>query len=588
MITRTYAGTLRNEHAGTTVTLNGWVQKRRDFGDLVFIDLRDRSGVVQIVVDLGRGTAADVVERAKELRSEFVVRIEGEVVSRSAESRNSKMPTGDIEVVARGVEILNRADTPPFAIEDETDAAEELRLQYRYLDLRRQPLTRNLMLRHNVAFKVRDFMNRYGFLEIETPMLTKSTPEGARDYLVPSRVHKGTFYALPQSPQIFKQLCMVSGLERYFQIARCFRDEDLRRDRQPEFTQIDVEASFIDEEFIYELIEGLFTEIFPLAGIEVTTPFPRMTWQEAMERFGSDRPDTRFAMELTDISAAAKAIDFAPFRDAATIRAIVVPGGATLSRKKIDELTEETKKLGATGLVWMKFDAQKGSSIKKFLDDAAFESLRTALAANENDLALIVAGKPQLVFDVLGNLRLRVAKEQGLIPDESWKFLWVTDFPLFEWDEESQRYFARHHPFTSPTVDALDKLESDPGAVLARAYDVVLNGLELGGGSIRINKPEVQQRMFAALGISSEEAQSRFGFLIDAFRYGAPPHGGIALGLDRIVMLMSRAESLRDVIAFPKTARAQDLMCDAPSTVDEKQLEDLSLSLRERVARSAG
>ncbi|MCU1228041.1 MAG: Aspartyl-tRNA synthetase, partial [Acidobacteria bacterium] len=517
-----------------------------------------------------------------------VVRIEGEVVSRSAESRNSKMPTGDIEVIARGVEILNRADTPPFAIEDETDAAEELRLQYRYLDLRRQPLTRNLMLRHNVAFKVRDFMNRYGFLEIETPMLTKSTPEGARDYLVPSRVHKGTFYALPQSPQIFKQLCMVSGLERYFQIARCFRDEDLRRDRQPEFTQIDVEASFIDEEFIYELIEGLFTEIFPLAGIEVTTPFPRMTWQEAMERFGSDRPDTRFAMELTDISAAAKAIEFTPFRDAVTIRAIVVPGGATLSRKKIDELTEEAKKLGATGLVWMKFDAQKGSSIKKFVDDAAFESLRTALGANENDLALIVAGKPQLVFDVLGNLRLRVAKEQGLIPDESWKFLWVTDFPLFEWDEESQRYFARHHPFTSPAVDALDKLESDPGAVLARAYDVVLNGLELGGGSIRINKPELQQRMFAALGISSEEAQSRFGFLIDAFRYGAPPHGGIALGLDRIVMLMSRSESLRDVIAFPKTARAQDLMCDAPSTVDEKQLEELSLSLRERVARSAG
>jgi len=580
MMTRTYAGTLREPQA--TVTLHGWVQKRRDFGDLVFIDLRDRSGVVQVVVDLGRGTAADVVAVAKELRSEFVVRIEGEVVMRAAESRNPKMATGDVEVVARAVEILNRADTPPFAIEDDTDAAEELRLQFRYLDLRRQPLTKNLMLRHDVAFKVRDYMHRNGFLEIETPVLTKSTPEGARDYLVPSRVHKGSFYALPQSPQIFKQLCMVAGLERYFQIARCFRDEDLRRDRQPEFTQIDVEASFIDEEFIYSMIEGLFSEIFPLAGISVTTPFPRMTWQEAMERYGSDKPDTRFAMELTDISTAAKAIEFAPFRDAATIRAIVVPGGATLSRKKIDELTEEAKKLGATGLVWMKFDGQKGSSIKKFLDDAAFDSLGAALGANENDLALIVAGKPQLVFDVLGSLRLRVAKEQGLIPDEAWNFLWVTNFPLFEWDEESQRYFAKHHPFTSPALEDLDKLDTDRGAVLARAYDVVLNGMELGGGSIRINKSEIQQRMFAALGISPEEAQSRFGFLIDAFRYGAPPHGGIALGLDRIVMLMSRAESLRDVIAFPKTARAQDLMCDAPSTVDEKQLADLSITLRER------
>jgi aspartyl-tRNA synthetase len=582
MMNRTYAGTLRLEHLGP-VTLYGWVQKRRDFGDLIFIDLRDRSGIVQVVVDRERGTAADVVASAKELRSEFVVRIEGELVARTADSRNAKMATGDVEVVAHHVEILNRADTPPFPIEDATDAAEELRLQYRYLDLRRQPLTRNLMLRHDVAFKVRDYMNRNGFLEIETPVLTKSTPEGARDYLVPSRVHKGTFYALPQSPQIFKQLCMVSGLERYFQIARCFRDEDLRRDRQPEFTQIDVEASFIDEEFVYSLIEGLFAEIFPLAGIAVTTPFPRMTWQEAMERYGSDRPDTRFAMELIDITSIAQSIEFAPFRDAGSVRAIVVPGGASLSRKRIDELTEEVKKLGATGLVWIKFDAQKGSSIKKFLDDATFESLRTTLGANENDLALIIAGKPALVLDVLGNLRLRVAKEQGLIPDEVWNFLWVTDFPLFEWDEESQRYFARHHPFTSPALADVDKLESDPGAVLARAYDVVLNGLELGGGSIRINKPELQQRMFAALGIGAEDAQARFGFLIDAFRYGAPPHGGVALGLDRIVMLMARAESLRDVIAFPKTARAQDLMSDAPAEVDDKQLAELGIALRAAV-----
>ena len=579
MTERTYAGTLRKEHVGTKVTLQGWVHKQRDFGELVFLDLRDRSGLCQVVADQ-KLTAADVVAAAKELRSEFVVRIEGEIVNRLEERRNPKLPTGDIEVVASRIEILNRADTPPFQIEDDTDAAEELRLKYRYLDLRRPALTANLMLRHKVVFAVRDYMNRHGFLEIETPILTKSTPEGARDYLVPSRVHPGTFYALPQSPQIFKQLCMVSGLERYFQIARCFRDEDLRRDRQPEFTQVDVEASFIDEEFIYGLIEGLFSEVFPLAGIAVNTPFPRMKWQEAMDRFGIDRPDTRFGMELIDISDAAKQIAFEPFRAAATVRGIVVPGGATLSRKRIDEITEEAKKLGAAGLIWIKFDAQKGSSIKKFLDDASFDALRSALRANENDLALIVAGKETSVWDVLGQLRLRIAKEQGLIPENSFKFLWVTDFPLFEWDEESQRYFARHHPFTSPKLEHVEKLESDPGNVLARAYDVVMNGLELGGGSIRINRPEVQSRMFRALGISDADAKDRFGFLLDAFRFGAPPHGGIALGVDRMVMLMARAESLRDVIAFPKTARAQDLMSDAPSTVEEKQLVELGISLR--------
>jgi aspartyl-tRNA synthetase len=423
-------------------------------------------------------------------------------------------------------------------------------------------------------------MNSKGFLEIETPILTKSTPEGARDYLVPSRVHKGMFYALPQSPQIFKQLLMVAGMDRYFQIVKCFRDEDLRRDRQPEFTQIDVEASFIDEEFIFGLIEGLFEKVFPLAGIPVTTPFPRMRWHEAMDRFGIDRPDMRFGMELIDITKAAQAIAFEPFRNAATVRGIVVPGGATMSRKQIDGLTEEAKKLGAGGLIWIKFDAQRGSSIKKFLDDAGFDSLRNALHANENDLALIVAGKQQQVWDVLGSLRLRVAKDQNLIPPESWKFLWVTDFPLFEWDEETQRYFARHHPFTSPAVDDVDKMESDPGATLARAYDVVLNGLELGGGSIRINRADIQQRMFKALGINEQDAQDRFGFLLDAFRYGAPPHGGIALGVDRIVMLMARAESLRDVIAFPKTARAQDLMSEAPSVVDQKQLDELGIAIK--------
>jgi aspartyl-tRNA synthetase len=560
--------------------LSGWVQKQRDFGDLIFVDVRDRSGICQVVIDRGRGAAAEAVDAAKECRSEFVVRIEGDVVERSPDSRNPKLPTGDIEVVARRVEILNRADTPPFAIEEDTDAAEELRLKYRYLDLRRGPLTRNLMLRDKLAFGVRNYLHRLGFLEIETPVLTKSTPEGARDYLVPSRVHKGTFYALPQSPQIFKQLLMVSGFERYYQIARCFRDEDLRRDRQPEFTQVDIECSFIDEEFIFSMIEGMFAEVFPIAGVPVTTPFPRMSWQEAMDRYGSDRPDTRFGMELVDVTGLAASIDFAPFQGVESVRGIVVPGGASLSRKRIDELTEEAKKLGASGLVWIKFDAQKGSSIKKFLTDASFDALRDALHADENDLALLVAGKHTKVWDVLGTLRLKIAKEQNLIPEEQWNFLWVTKFPLFEWDEESQRFFARHHPFTSPASGDEEKVESDPGSTLARAYDVVLNGLELGGGSIRINRPDIQSRMFRALGIGDEEARERFGFLLDAFRYGAPPHGGIALGFDRMVMLMARAESLRDVIAFPKTARAQDLMCDAPGTVDDKQLAELGIALR--------
>jgi len=578
-MTRTYAGTLNSEHKDTTVSIAGWVQKQRDFGELVFIDVRDRSGIVQVVVDRSKGASEALLAAAKELRSEYVVRIEGEVRERSEQTKNPKMPTGEVEIVAMTIELLSRSETPPFPIDDEVDASEDLRLKYRYLDLRRPALTRNIVLRDRIAHGVRDYMHRQGFLEIETPILTKSTPEGARDYLVPSRVHKGTFYALPQSPQIFKQLLMVSGLDRYYQIARCFRDEDLRRDRQPEFTQVDIEASFIDEEFVFALIEGMFAEIFPLADIPITTPFPRMRWQEAMERFGIDRPDTRFGMELIDISTVAKAIDFAAFREAETVRAIVVPGGASLSRKRIDELTEEAKKLGASGLAWIKFDAQRGSSIKKFLDDAGFDSIRDALHANEGDMALIVAGRTTKVWDVLGALRLRVAKEQGLIPADRWDFLWVVDFPLFEWDEESGRFFARHHPFTSPRLADVDLIESDPGATLARAYDVILNGLELGGGSIRINTPELQSRMFRALGISDEDARNRFGFLLDAFHYGAPPHGGVALGFDRVVMLMARAESLREVIAFPKTARAQDLLSEAPSAVDEKQLEELGIGL---------
>ena len=578
---RTYAGTLDKQHATQTVTLAGWVQKHRDFGELVFIDVRDRSGIVQVVVDRSKGASDELLGIAKELRSEYVVRIAGQVRERSEQTKNPKMPTGEIELVASTIELLSRSETPPFPIDDEVDAAEDLRLKYRYLDLRRPALTRNMILRDRVAHGVRDYMHRQGFLEIETPILTKSTPEGARDYLVPSRVSKGTFYALPQSPQIFKQLLMVSGLDRYYQIARCFRDEDLRRDRQPEFTQVDIEASFIDEEFVFTLIEGMFAEIFPIAGIPITTPFPRMRWQEAMDRFGIDRPDTRFGMELIDITANAKQIEFAAFRDAETVRGIVVPGGAALSRKRLDDLTEEAKKLGASGLVWIKFDAQRGSSIRKFLDDAGFDTLRQVLHANENDLALIVAGKTTRAWDVLGQLRLRVAKEQGLIPADRWDFLWVVDFPLFEWDDESGRFFARHHPFTSPRREDFDKVENDPGATLARAYDVVMNGMELGGGSIRINTPDLQSRMFRALGISDDDARERFGFLLEAFRYGAPPHGGVALGFDRMVMLMARGESLRDVIAFPKTARAQDLMSEAPGRVDEKQLTELGIALKQ-------
>jgi aspartyl-tRNA synthetase len=576
---RVYAGTLRKENVGDKITVFGWVQKQRDFGELVFVDLRDRTGIVQVVADQ-QFVAADVVSAAKELRGEYVVRIDGEVKERAEAQKNPKIATGEIEIVALNIELLNRADTPPFAIEDDTDAAEELRLKHRVLDLRRPSLARNLMLRHRLTFGVREYMNQQGFVEIETPMLTRSTPEGARDYLVPSRIHHGMFYALPQSPQIFKQLLMVAGMDRYFQIVKCFRDEDLRRDRQPEFTQVDIEASFINEEFIFSLIEGLFAEIFPPAGIPVTVPFPRMRWQEAMDRFGIDRPDLRFGLELVDITKAAQAIAFEPFRSAETVRGIVVPGGASISRKQIDGLTEEAKKLGAGGLIWIKFDAQRGSSIKKFLDDAGFDALRTALRANENDMALIVAGRQQTVWDVLAALRIRAAKEQGLIPEEQWKFLWVTNFPLFEWDEETQRWFARHHPFTSPALEDVDRLESDPGSVIARAYDVVLNGLELGGGSIRINRPELQTRMFKALGINEQEAKERFGFLLEAFRYGAPPHGGIALGVDRMAMLMARADSLRDVIAFPKTARAQDLMSEAPSHVDQKQLDELGIAIK--------
>ncbi len=579
------AGSPRREDAGKRITLAGWVHKQRDFGELIFIDLRDRTGLCQIVVDQNRVTSADVVAAAKELRSEYVVQVTGMVAERAEDRRNPKLGTGDVEVVAEEIVILNRAETPPFAIEDDTSVSEELRLQYRYLDLRRPELTKNLILRDRVSFLVRDYLHRNGFLEVETPILTKSTPEGARDFLVPSRVNRGQFYALPQSPQLFKQLLMVSGLERYYQMAKCFRDEDLRSDRQPEFTQIDIEASFIDEEFIYSLIEGLFEAIFPAAGVEVKTPFPRMTWAEALDRYGIDRPDTRFGMELIDLAAAGSTIDFPPFRDALSsgglVRGIVVPGGAALSRKRIDDLTAYAKQFRAGGLIWIKFDEQKSSSMKKFLDDASFEKFREAAEARAGDMLLIVAGRKTIVPDALANLRLRVAREENLIPEGLWNFLWITDFPLFEFDDETGRYFARHHPFTSPAGDP-SSIGNDRENALARAYDVVLNGLELGGGSIRINDTQMQQTMFTALGIDADEAMDRFGFLLDAFRYGAPPHGGVALGLDRIIMMMAGAGSIRDVIAFPKTTSAQDLMTAAPSPVDPAQLNELGLALKQR------
>ncbi|HVT45522.1 MAG TPA: aspartate--tRNA ligase [Thermoanaerobaculia bacterium] len=581
----TAAGSLRLADAGRSVTLFGWAHKHRDFGELIFIDLRDRSGVTQIVVDQNRVEDPGVVESAKKIRSEYVLRVEGRVTARDEERRNPKIPTGDVEIVASSVEILSEAETPPFPIEEEITATEETRLRYRYLDLRRPSLAENLVLRARVAHQVRDYLHRHGFLEIETPILTRSTPEGARDFLVPSRVNRGNFYALPQSPQLFKQILMVAGMERYYQIAKCFRDEDLRSDRQPEFTQIDVEASFIDEEFIFTMIEAMFAEVFPIAGIGIEIPFPRMTWQEAMERFGIDRPDMRFGMELIDLRDAVAGIEFPPFQavagGAGAARGIVVPGGARFSRKRIDELAEVAKKFGAGGLVWVKFEDEGSSSIRKFLQPAHLDALRDAMKAETGDMALIVAGRESMVLDVLGNLRLHVAREEKMIPGEVWKFLWVVDFPLYEHDEETGRYFARHHPFTSPALSHLATFDSNPATAKARAYDIVLNGLELGGGSIRISNPETQSRMFRALGIGPEEARERFGFLLDAFQFGAPPHGGIALGLDRMIMLMARASSIRDVIAFPKTTTAQDLMTQAPSIVDQAQLAELGIALRE-------
>ncbi len=585
-------GALRAEDVGKTVTLMGWVARRRDFGPLTFVDLRDRDGLTQVVFD--EETAPEAHARAKEVRGEYVIAVTGEVVSRAENQRNPKIPTGDVEVSARELLVLNEARTPPFQIEPTTSdalASEDLRLKYRYLDLRRPQLQANIRLRHRVVAEIRRYMDENAFTEIETPILIKSTPEGARDYIVPSRIQPGKFYALPQSPQLFKQLCMIAGLDKYYQIARCFRDEDLRADRQPEFTQLDVELSFATTEQVYRLIEGLFARVFRLAGAELTVPFPRLTYAEAMRRYGSDKPDLRFGMELQDLSGALEGTTFAPF--AATlegggeIKGLVVGGGAHLSRKVLDELQEFVKRYGATALAWIKLGDEVSSSLLKVLGQETIERVAQAAGANKGDAVLVVAGKPKVVAASLGALRNEVARREKLIPENVYAPLWVTEFPMFEFNEDDGRYYAMHHPFTSPLDEDLPLLSRAVeggethllGQLRAKAYDTVVNGVEAAGGSIRIHQREVQGLVFKALGLTIEKARERFGFFLDALEYGTPPHGGIASGVERLLMALTGIENIRDLMAFPKTASASDLMIDAPGEVDPAQLDELKLKI---------
>ncbi|KQL20639.1 aspartate--tRNA ligase [Cytobacillus solani] len=579
-----YCGEITEAAIGEKVILKGWVQKRRDLGGLIFIDLRDRTGIVQVVFN--PETSPEALVSAERVRNEFVLDIEGVVVAREEGTVNPNLKTGHIEIKAEKITILNEAKTPPFMLDDKTDVSEDVRLKYRYLDLRRPVMFETLKMRHQVTKAMREFLDGEGFLDIETPILTKSTPEGARDYLVPSRVHPGEFYALPQSPQIFKQLLMVGGFERYYQIARCFRDEDLRADRQPEFTQVDMEMSFMSQADIIHLMENMMSKIMKeVKGIDVQIPFPQMTYQEAMDRYGSDKPDTRFEMELTDLSEIVKDSSFKVFAGAVSsggqVKAINVKNGAgKYSRKDIDALTEFVSVYGAKGLAWLKAeeDGLKGP-ISKFVTEEEQNAIKTALSVEAGDLLLFVADKTSVVADALGALRIKIGKELELIDQSKFNFLWVTDWPLLEYAEEEGRYYAAHHPFTMPAREDLALLDSDPSQVRAQAYDLVLNGYELGGGSLRIFEREVQEKMFNVLGFSKEEAYEQFGFLMDAFEYGTPPHGGIALGLDRLVMILAGRTNLRDTIAFPKTASASCVLTEAPGEVSESQLDDLHLKL---------
>ena len=570
-------------NVGQTVTVMGWVQKSRNKGGIVFVDLRDRSGIIQLIFEESN-TRAEGFEKAAKLRSEFVVAVTGEVTKRSG-AVNENLETGDIEVVAKDIRILSESETPPFPIEENSKTKDDLRLKYRYLDLRRPDLQRNLILRSRVATLTRQFLAEEGFLEIETPILNKSTPEGARDYLVPSRVHPGSFYALPQSPQLFKQLLMCSGYDRYFQIAKCFRDEDLRADRQPEFTQIDMELSFVDVDDVIDVNERLLQRMFKLIDVDVQLPIQRITWQEAMDRFGSDKPDTRFGMELQDVTEVVKNCGFGVFTGAiengGSVRGINAKGQGSMPRKKIDKLVDFAKDFGAKGLAYVCIneDGSLKSSFAKFMTEEEMNGLVTAMAGEPGDLLLFAADKNKVVWDVLGNLRLELAKQMDLLDKNVYNFLWVTEFPLLEFNEDLGRYQAMHHPFTMPMEEDLEFLESDPGRVRAQAYDIVLNGTEIGGGSIRIHQNDIQERMFEALGFTKEAAYNQFGFLLNAFKYGVPPHAGLAYGLDRLVMLMAKEDSIREVIAFPKVKDASCLMTEAPNLVDPAQLEELGIAV---------
>ena len=579
MLRTNTCGELRLSDAGRTVTLAGWVQRVRKMGGMTFVDLRDRYGITQLVFD---SDAADLFEKANKLGREYVVQITGTVAERS--NKNKNIPTGEIEIIVKDLKVLNRSDIPPFTIEDETDGGDDLRMKYRYLDLRRPCVRKNLELRHRMAFEICRYLDSKGFLEVETPVLIKSTPEGARDFVVPSRMNPGQFYALPQSPQTFKQLLMVSGFDRYFQIVKCFRDEDLRADRQPEFTQIDCEMSFVEQEDVLQMFEGLVKHIFKyVKDIDFTEPFPRMTWADAMKYYGSDKPDTRFGMKFVELKDLTEGSGFAVMDSAPYVGAIVASGCAGYTRKQLDKLTDFVKRpqVGAKGMMWVKYEADGSikSSVGKFFTDEQIRTWLDRAEAKPGDLMLILAGETMKTRKQLSELRLEMGSELGLRDPQKFSCLWVIDFPLFEWDDETQRYYAMHHPFTSPNPEDIDKLDSDTGAVRATAYDMVVNGNELGGGSIRIHDSELQDHMFRLLGLSEEEARYKFGFLMNAFKYGAPPHGGLAFGFDRFVSILAGLDSIRDVIAFPKNNAGRDMMIDAPSEIDDSQLDELQIKV---------